>query len=276
MRKSTVLGSALIIGVSGVLGLSSHSVAEMLGFARASADITVEGAANQLPVEVHDKKLDNELAQTQQELIDRQVQLTLSRHRLEDLNTEISKIRGSIEQRQRLLAEAYPVLESAVKENRAQIRFANREYSLAKFQSQIDDLLVQQSHEEQTLVMQSQGRERLEMSIAEAERSVEQMQNALETTKQEVAILRSRRSQAEVESQTLTLLAALRNGSQPGDSLVEKSLKTLKGGVERIEAENDARRGTSLTVDSTNGNDLTRGWSRLEALKKIHDKVAGS
>jgi hypothetical protein len=86
-----------------------------------------------------------------------------------------------------------------------------------------------------------------------------------------VAILRSRREQAEIESKTLDMVASVTSRSTDTASTVGKSVDGLKSGVEKLEARNDARRAHGLNPTETN--QLSKGWTRLESLKAIADKV---
>jgi len=201
------------------------------------------------------------------------VQLTLSRNHLDQLRTDVQNLSTSIERRQRLLAEAYPILDAAAKEQKNTVRFASQELSIREFQTQIDDLLVSQDREERQLAIKSQGLDRLEKGAKEGEQAIAEMRTAMETAEQEVAVLRSRRSQAEMESQTLDMVTSVTRGRSDVTTTVAKSLESLKDGVERLEAHNDARRSHATPVQAAGRNELTAGWTRLEALKAIHDKV---
>lgn len=80
------------------------------------------------------------------------------------------------------------------------------------------------------------GQERLEKRAKEAEQAISDMRSALDSAEQEVLILRSRREQAEIEAKTLDRVAAVTTGRGETTASVGKSLGTLKGGVETIEA----------------------------------------
>ena len=73
MRKLFIIGLAMVAGVVGLFYLAGRDQAELRGLVKASADKTVDDLTDQLPKEIHDRKLDQDLAQVRQEVIDRQV-----------------------------------------------------------------------------------------------------------------------------------------------------------------------------------------------------------
>lgn len=273
LRQMFLTAVVAVGGFAGLFLLAGRQLAEFTGLVRASADVTVDRATDQLPKEVHDRKLDHDLAQVRQDVIDRQVQLSLSKNQLDQLRADVHDLTASTERRQRLLADAYPVLEVAVKENKEKVRFASQDFSLADFQREIDDLLSAQDREERQLAIKTKGLERLERGAKEGEQAVNEMRTALDNSEQEVAILRSRREQAEVEAKTLDMVAAVTSGNGETSASVGKSLEKLKGGVEELEARNEARRTHAPAEHRKAGNQLSKGWTRLESLKAIHDKV---
>ena len=273
MRKFWKITTLAVGGLVVLFALAGRNHAELTGLVRASADVTVDGVTDQLPKEVHDRKLDHDLAQVRQEVIDRQVQLSLSKNQLDQLRTDVRDLRASTERRQRLLAEAYPVLEVSLKENKDKVRFSSQDYSLADFQRELDDLLSAQDREERQLAIKTKGLERLEQGAKEGEQAIAEMRTALDNSEQEVAILRSRREQAEVEAKTLDMVAAVTNGDGEATASVGKSVESLKSGVASLEARNEARRAHAPAEHRQAGNQLSQGWTRLESLKAIHDKV---
>jgi hypothetical protein len=272
-QKLPKIAGAVVAALVLLFVVAGRNLAELTGLVRASADVTVDGMTDQLPKEVHDRKLDHDLAQVRQQVIDRQVQLSLSKNQLDQLREDVRNLTASTERRQRLLAEAYPILETAVKENQEQVRFASQDYSLADFQREIDNLLSAQDREQHQLAIKSKGLERLERGAKEGEQAIAEMRGALDNSEQEVAILRSRREQAEVEAKTLDMVASVRSDSGESTASVGKSLGSLKTGVEALEARNEARRTHASVENRKAGDSLSKGWTRLESLKAIHDKV---
>ncbi|MBP87205.1 MAG: hypothetical protein CMJ64_10875 [Planctomycetaceae bacterium] len=123
MKKIVI---ATLVAVSGFVGLcvvAGRNLGEMTGYFRASADTVVEA----LPSEVHDRKLEHDIRRARQEVIDRQVQLNLSRSHLDQLQADAEELSASTSRRERLLADAYPALKIAAEANTATIRFASTE-----------------------------------------------------------------------------------------------------------------------------------------------------
>ncbi len=103
MRKIIVALGVVASGMVGIFAVAGRGTHELKGFVRASADRAADGVTESLSEEIHDRKIDQEMKQVRLDLIDQQVQMNLSSRKIEELT-------GSIERRQRLLAEAYPIL----------------------------------------------------------------------------------------------------------------------------------------------------------------------
>ena len=273
IRKLAVLTGCLVVVICGLFVVSSRSLSELTGYFRATADTTVDNLAQQVPDAIHDRKLENERQVARQQLIDRQVELSLSRSQLEQLRKDLTNLDASVARRQRLLAEAYLVMKTAVAGNQAIIRFASTDFAMADFQKEVDDLLALQQRESRQREIKGEGLARLEKSLSEGERALTQMCAALEQLDQEVAVLRSRREQAQVESATLDLIASATAGRQNVADDVNQTVVRLKQDVQKMEARNEARRSLA-PVDARPGSQVGRAWSRLEALKAYHDAEA--
>ena len=273
MNRVTIGGVvvSVIVGAIGLYILAGRSPAELRGFVRASASKTIDDIKDQIPNEIHDRKLDNDLAQVRQEVIDRQVQLNLSKSSIASLKEQVSLLEGRTSRRERILAEAFPILESATNDNKPKVSFAGQEFAIDEFKKEIDNLLTEQDRESRQLEIKKNGLERIERGAREGEQAIAEMKASLDNTEQEVLVIRSRREQAEVESKTLDMVASVTEGSS-ATSAVGGSLAYLKGGVEKLEARNDARR-SNAPVTQRPSNQLTKGFSRLESLKAIHDKL---
>ncbi|MFN0054527.1 MAG: hypothetical protein ACKV0T_20315 [Planctomycetales bacterium] len=272
MKKLTVFLTVLLGAPVGLYLAARRSVGELQGYVQAGADTTIDGLKEQIPREVHDRKREQDLAQARQEVLDRQVQLTQSKNQILQLKKDVAFLTDSLERRQRLLAEAYPVLENAVRDNAARVAFANQELPLDEFQHEVDDLLARQEREEKQLTIKRQGLERLQRSEREAEEALVDMRRALDEAAQEVDILVARRNQAEMESKTLEMTAAVASGSKGADEAIGRSLARLRDEVTGIEAQNEARRHLAPAGAAAGNNRIARSWSRLETLKAIHDK----
>jgi len=270
IRKLVMMAGTLAIAVCGLVVVSSRPLSELTGYFQATADTTVDNLTRQIPDAIHDRRLENELQVARQQLIDRQVELNLSRSQVEQLRKDLTDLDASVARRQRLLAEAYPVMKTAVARNQAAVRFASTDFSMADFQKEVDDLMTLQDRESRQREIKRDGLARLEKSLTEGERALSEMRTALEGLDQEVAVLRSRRDQAQVESATLDLISSATAGRQTVAANASQTVDRLKQDVQKMEARNEARRSLA-PVDSLPGNHVGRAWSRLEALKTYHD-----
>ena len=176
------------------------------------------------------------------------------------------------------MAEAYPILKAAIDGKQPSLKWANQDFALPAFQKEIDDLLVLQDRETHQLTIKRDGLNRLKKSVDEGELALTEMRRGLEDTEQKVALLQTRREQAEVESQTLDLVSAATTNADTVASSLNKSVDRLKDNVgkteARNEARNEARRGTATIAERTGSNHVSRSFNRLESLKAIHDATA--
>ena len=138
IRKVLISAGVMSLTLGGLFAASSRSVWDLTGYFRAGADQTVDNLTQQLPTEVRDRKMQNELQVARQELIDRQVALSLSRTRSINCSRR-SRTGTSIAGREQLLAQAYPVLKRAIDRQEETIRFASTDFTMSDFQREIDD-----------------------------------------------------------------------------------------------------------------------------------------
>ena len=274
MRKIIVALGVVASGLVGVFAVAGRGTHELKGLVRASADRAADGVTESLPEDVHDRKIDQEMKQVRLDLIDRQVQMNLSSRKIEELTAEVSKLTGSTERRQRLLSEAYPILKAAIDNQQTSLKWANQEFSLPAFQKEIDDLLAMQDREAHQLNIKREGLTRLKKSVDEGELALTEMRRGLDDTEQKVALLQTRREQAEVESQTLDLVSAATTNQDTVAASLNKSVDRLKENVGKTEARNEARRGTASVAERTVSNQVARSFNRLESLKAFHDATA--
>ena len=273
MRRITLVSVVITASLAlvGLYFIAGRNPSELRGFLKASAGKTIDGIKDQIPNEIHDRKLDDDLAQVRQEVIDRQIQLNLSKSSVSTLTQEIHQLEDRTKRRERILAEAFPILETATRENNNKVLFTGQQFSLEEFKRQIDDLLTEQDRESRQLEIKKTGLERIERGAREGELAITDMKSSLDNAEQEVLVLRSRREQAEVEAKTLDMVASVSGQSGEATASVGKSLEDLKGGVAKLEARNEARRANAPVAERTE-NALSKGWSRLESLKAIHAK----
>jgi DNA repair exonuclease SbcCD ATPase subunit len=277
-RKSLLqrLGSFLMVATIVPVGLycvADRRVGDLLRLVRASADVTVDGLEGEIPQEIHDRRRQHELASLRQDLLDRQVQLTRSKSRVAEIQKEIDRLVASVERRQRLLAEATPLLERATEQQLETVVFAQQTLPLAAFQQELDQLLAQQQHEEQQLELQRQGIARLKQTEEQAEGAIQQLQHTLTQAEQEVELLVARRAQAEVEQQTLDMAQALTQPHRPGEEALAGSVARLRDEVQALETRNQARRANAPAGSVASSNRLARQWDRLEALRALRDRL---
>jgi len=271
MRKIIAAIGVMAVALVGVFLISGRGMHEFKGFVRASADTATDGVTESLPEEVHDRKIDQELKQVRLDLIDRQVQMNLSTRKIEELTAEVTRLEESTERRKRLLGEAYPLLKAAIDGKQSALQWANQEFTLVAFQKEIDDLLAMQDRETHQLTIKREGLTRLKKSVDEGELALAEMRRGLDDTEQKVALLRTRREQAEGESQTLDLVHAATTNQDTVAVSLNKSVDRLKENVGKTEARNEARRGTASISERTGQNQVARSFNRLESLKAIHD-----
>lgn len=276
LRKILTASAAAVVVLVGLYLVAGRRLGELSGLARASADRTVDSLTEQLPQEVRDRKMEHDLQSARQELIDRQVALNLSRTQIDQLRHDVEQLQASVTRRQRLLAEAYPVLKKAIDGKKTEVQFASTHFAMPDFQREIDDLMSQQDRETRQLKIKQEGLARLEKSVTEGERALADMRSALETTEQEVAVLKSRREQAEVESTTLDMISSVTADSHTAAAAMNDGLGKLKQDVAKLEARNDARRNLAPVAERTPANRLGRSWNRLEELKTYHDQQAAT
>lgn len=266
-KHATIAGIILTLALGGLKFISRKAE----GYARATAETAAERVEDAIPAAIQDKKVDNEVRSVRQEIIDRQVQMNLSSRQISQLTDEVSRLEHSVTSRKRLLADAYPVLDSALKGQQTTVKFANQDYALADFQREIDDLLVMQDRETRQLEIKTKGLAHLKKSAEDGQAALNEMKHSLDSTEQEVAMLRSRREQANTEALTLDLVSSATAKSESVGAELGESLARLKTTVDQVEAHNEARRGIAGPEQRPSSRTIDRHWSRLESLKAIHE-----
>ncbi len=201
-------------------------------------------------------------------MVDRQVQLNLSQNQLKGLHNEIASLNQAINGRKQVLGLAYPLLTNAMDGGQDQVTFVGTQFSLDNFQHEIDDLLAMQQRDENALRIKQQGYERLAGSVADGESAMSEMKNRLLEIEQEFAVLKARRDQAQMESETLDLVAGATADGSSTSASVGVCVKRLAGQVEKLEARNEARRDLASVDQRASRGKLAQSFNRLEALKK--------
>ena len=264
------VGAALV--VVGIVVVAGRSFRDVGGYVRAGAETTVDNLTGGLPREVRDKKLENDLGSVRTELVERRVKVNQSARQIEQLNQDVKVLAERIERDRRLLAEAYPALESATKGNLAKVRFASAEMPLADFQREVDDLLARRDNDTSELKVKREALSRLETRQKQAELALNESQRALETAEREVHLLKSRRDHAEVESRTIALVGAISDSLKAPRESIGESLGRLRDEVSQLESRNDAER-SMVPTSRSSGATITREFDRLQALRGIRDEV---
>lgn len=259
----TTLGALVIL-----FWLAGRPLGDLIGYFRAGAETTVNQIENEIPDVVHDKKTAAELEAARQQLVDRQTQLNLSQNQLKDLSDDIAQLTQAIERRQDVLASAYPVLASAMNNKVQQVVIINDHFALDEFQREIDDLLALQKRDEDALRIKQQGFQRLEKSVHDGESAVGEMKNQLAAIGQQFDVLKARREQAHLESETLDLIAGATTDQSSTTASINQGVERLESEVVHLEAQNKARRNLSPLDSRATQSKLANSFNRLETLKK--------
>lgn len=271
MKKIVMALVVVASGTAGIFAISGRGTQEIKGLVKASANKAVGGVTESFSEGVHDTKTDQEIKAVKLELIDKKVAMSLSQRRIDGLAAEVAALEGSVERRQRLLAEAYPVLKQALDDGVKTVKFANEEQALGAFQVELDDLIAAQDRETRQLEVKRDGLARLKKSAEEGDAAVADMRRSLDSTEQEVAVLRSRREQAEIESQTLDLVSAATTDTDSVATSLNASVERLRANVDETEARNEARRGVASVSERSRSSNISRSFNRIETLKAIFD-----
>ena len=274
MRSLYKISLGLLVLPVGLFFVAGRPLSELLGLFRASAGVAVDGVVEQVPTEVKDRKLDNDMQLQRRQLTDHQVALNLSRRELDVLAEQVKQLEDKAARRQRLLQEAYPVLQQATAENRTTVEFAGAQHTLVEFQQNLDALLAEDTREKRQLDIRRAGLAKLTTSIGDGERALTDMKDALLALEQEVELLRTRREQAELEGRTLDLVSAVAAAPGQATTAVGAQAEQLRKDATRLEAGNEARRAGLPTA--TTSNPVARDWERLERLKSIHEGRANA
>lgn len=266
--KLTVILTLLPFAAYAIAG---RPIRDLLLLCSASADVAVDGALHQIPVEIRDRKLDHDVSHQRQQLTDHQVALNLSRRELDNLAEQVQQLQERSGRRQRLLAEAYPVLQQAMVEERTQVEFAGSVHTLGDFKKHLDALLAEDEREQRVLAIRGEGLQKLQASVTDGELALVDMRSALLSLEQEIELLRARREQAELDGKTLDMVAAASAATGVSTS-VGKETERLRNEVTKLEVGNEARRSTVPGAAAKNV--VVRDWDRLERLKAIHSGSA--
>jgi len=263
------LGIAFL-GLTVVVGISGRRFGELMGYARATADRTVEQLEDSVPAAVRDQKLQNDIETARGEIIDRRGKLNLAASEVRRLQDEVGKLTAAVERRELILAEAYPALETASADRLTEVSFAGTKWQPLELGGEVDRLLMEQDRDERQLTIRREALDRVVKSIDEGTAAITEMASRLLEAENEFQILVVRREQAQNENELLDLVASAGRSGKTVAANIGSTLDGLRGDVETLEARNDARRDVAPLQDREPSK-LSQAWGRLERLKALHD-----
>ncbi|HQX50846.1 MAG TPA: hypothetical protein PLY87_26350 [Planctomycetaceae bacterium] len=272
MKKLMIITGSCFMSLVLLVSFSSRSLKELFGYAKATADTTVNQLEEKVPNAIRDQKLQNDIDQARGDIIDRRVKLNLAATEIRKMQDEIEQLSGAVSRRETILAEAYPALETAAKDRLTEVTFAGTKWLPTELGSEIDRLLMQQDRDERQLSIRREALVRLEKSVEDGSSAITQMESKLVEAENEFQVLVVRRDQAENENELLDLVAAAGRKGNTATAQIGTNLSGIRTNVEELEARNEARRDT---VPAGNGEKsrLTQAYDRLERLKSLHEKL---
>jgi len=271
MKKLATILTTSVAALVVLVMLSSRHLSEVFGYAKATADTTVNQMEDHVPTAIRDMKLKNDIEQARSEIIDRRVKLNLASTEIRRMQEEIEQLAGSVSRRETILAEAYPALETAASDRLTEVSFAGTKWLPTELGVEIDKLLMEQDRDERQLDIRREALDRLLKSVEEGSAAIAQMESKLLEAENEFQALVVRRDQAENENELLDLVAAAGKRGNSAAAHIGTNLEDLRGDVEQLEARNEARRET-VPVGEREQSRLTQAYDRLERLKALHEK----
>lgn len=259
------------LGLTILVWISGRRISELMGYARATADKTVEQLEDSVPAAVRDQKLQNDIETARGEIIDRRVKLNLAASEVRRLQDEVGQLSAAVERRELILAEAYPALETASADRLTEVSFAGTKWQPVELGGEVDRLLMEQDRDERQLTIRREALDRVVKSIDEGTAAITEMESRLLEAENEFQTLVVRREQAQNENELLDLVASAGRSGKTVAANIGSTLEGLRGDVETLEARNDARRDVAPLQDREPSR-LSQAWGRLERLKALHDK----
>ncbi|MFN5899106.1 MAG: hypothetical protein ACK48Y_16390, partial [Planctomyces sp.] len=141
-------GSALVLLI---LMSAGRGFSAAQGYARATLEHSARQVEQQLPGEVRDRKLANDLAAFREEIVQRRAKLNLAvleRTRLQQL---VGDLELGIERRSVLLRDAAAAAAEPLAEGQGTVLFAGREWSETQFADELERLTGEQEREQRRL-----------------------------------------------------------------------------------------------------------------------------
>lgn len=271
--------TAIILGVPLASLLLLHvtagrSVGEFLGLVQSTAGVTLESFENAIPDAIHDEAIRVQLAKANRELIDAETALRLSESKVADMRAEAQRLQATLARRERILADAHPVLHEAVSSNRQTVKFAHKKYAIADFEAFLDELMGEQEQQTNELASLETALQSMSDSQAACRSALDERRSALAQLQREAETLIRMRDLAKFEQQTNALVQTVHATPGTTSSVAGKLIEKLNEEVRLIQAQNEACRAATTGTSSAGASRLVRDYTRLEELEKYTDRDA--
>lgn len=261
-------GSALVLLI---LMSAGRGFSAAQGYARATLEHSARQVEQQLPGEVRDRKLANDLAAFREEIVQRRAKLNLAvleRTRLQQL---VGDLELGIERRSVLLRDAAAAAAEPLAEGQGTVLFAGREWSETQFADELERLTGEQEREQRRLEEQREALVQLEEVLAAGRGLVGEMEDLLRRSEAEWQSLQLRREQAGSRRQLLDLVESTGRTGGSAAAEIGRHLEGLRSEVAEAEATNVARGNLHDGQES----ELSRVAKRQELLERLR-RVGGA
>ena len=264
-------GSALVL-LSLISAGRGFSAAQ--GYARATIEHSARQVEQQLPGEVRDRKLANDLADFRDEIVQQRARLNLADVERTRLQRLVGELESATERRSVLLRDAAAVVAKPLAAGQGTVFFAGREWSEAQFGDELERLTEEQEREQRRLGEQREAIVQLEEVLAAGRGLVGEMEDLLRRSEAEWQSLQLRREQAGSRRQLLDLVESAGRTGNSAAAEIGRLLEGLRSEVAEAEATNVARRNLHDDQES----ELSRAVKRqdlLERLRRLSGDTAG-
>lgn len=264
-------GSALVL-LSLISAGRGFSAAQ--GYARATIEHSARQVEQQLPGEVRDRKLANDLADFRDEIVQQRARLNLADVERTRLQRLVGELESATERRSVLLRDAAAVVAKPLAAGQGTVFFAGREWSEAQFGDELERLTEEQEREQRRLGEQREAIVQLEEVLAAGRGLVGEMEDLLRRSEAEWQSLQLRREQAGSRRQLLDLVESAGRTGNSAAAEIGRLLEGLRSEVAEAEATNVARRNLHDGQES----ELSRAVKRqdlLERLRRLSGDTAG-
>lgn len=244
------------------------------GYARATIEHSARQVEQQLPGEVRDRKLANDLADFRDEIVQQRARLNLADVERTRLQRLVGELESATERRSVLLRDAAAVVAKPLAAGQGTVFFAGREWSEAQFGDELERLTEEQEREQRRLGEQREAIVQLEEVLAAGRGLVGEMEDLLRRSEAEWQSLQLRREQAGSRRQLLDLVESAGRTGNSAAAEIGRLLEGLRSEVAEAEATNVARRNLHDGQES----ELSRAVKRqdlLERLRRLSGDTAG-